>query len=265
MGNGPDLQQAIKDKSVDEQALQAEIDRVRNTMNNTEDMAIDYINSHTDGVIMAADSNSPEITFINNQSYTKFSEEYSLAALDAVIDQTIETAKDGMKVAASEGSDPGAVLALVGSIGGLIKSGLALAASSSTTTTKLTVTFSQFNVEDKDYAVYSAVNSGVVKGSDAWGMKDLTLVAQVTIVARVKADPNLTYQEKLQADLNQITELNKLYNSEVKDSLIKGTPNDKALKRVKRYIDAAEAEVQRDRERLQASNEKAKQKSQDPA
>jgi len=247
---GPSLQQAINDKSADEQALQAEINRVRNTMDNTEDMAIDYLNNHTNGLIKGQDSGKYEIMFASKESYTKYSEDYSLDALDNVIDKTIDTAKAGMKVAASDGADPAAVLDLVGSIGGLIKVGLALAASSSTTTTKLSVTFSQFSVGDKDFAVYNAVNSGVVKANNAWGNKEITLVAQITMLGRVKADANLTEQEAYQNDLNTLLKLEKARNQEMLDAVTKGIDNSAALKVVQGYINDARKNIKNDRNAL---------------
>lgn len=250
MGHGPSLTTAIQDKSVDEDALETEIAKVRKTLANTEELAISYINDHTDGIVIAKDSGKPEILFTNNDSYIKYSEDYKLDSLDGVIDGIIDTAKDSMKVAATDGIDPKAVLDLVGSIGELIKSSLALAASSSTTSTKLTVTFSQFSVGDKDYAAYNAVNSGVVKANNAWGNKEITLVAQITVLARVKADANLTKEDMLQDDLNTLEELVKARNKQEVESVSKGIDNADALDRVQRMIDRASENIKRDRAAL---------------
>lgn len=254
MGHGPSLSAAINEKKVNEQALQAEIERVRVTLNNTEDMAINYLNDHTDGVIKAADTGKDEIRFTNNSSYTKYSEEYNLDALDKVIDAVIDTAQKTMTADADSSDNPQAVLDLVGSIGGLVKSGLALAASSSTTTTKLSVTFSQFSVGDKNFAVYNAVNSGIVKASNAWGNKDITLVAQITVLARVKADPNLTQEEAYQDDLNTLLKLEKLRNKEMLDAITKGIDNTSVIKQVEDFITQTRANITKDRSALAGKN-----------
>ncbi|WP_440874951.1 hypothetical protein [Thalassotalea sp. PLHSN55] len=257
MGHGPSLRKAIQDKADAEKALQAEIDRVRATLDNSEQVAFDYIDGHTNGIILARDTQKPEIMFENNDSYTKFSEEYSLSALDQVIDGVVDTAKNAMEVAATDGDDPKAVLDLVGSIGGLIKSGLALAASSSTTSTKLTVTFSQFSVGDKNFAVYNAVNSGVVKAKNAWGNKEITLVAQTTVLAQVKADPNLTAEIMLQDDLNTVARLVKARNKEMIDAVEKGIDNSAALAVVEKMIDEAEENIKKDRDNLMRDSKKS--------
>jgi hypothetical protein len=250
MGHGPSLQKAIKNKASDQKALEAEIARVRDTLNNSETKAIEYIDDHTNGVIRSKDKGKPEVVLANSDSYTKYSEEYSLEVLDGVIDGVVAAAKDSMKVAATDGDDPEAVLDLVGSIGGLIKCSLALAASSSTTTTKLTITFSQFSVGDKNYAAYNAVNSGVVKASNAWGNKAITLVAQTTILARVAADENLTEQEMYQDDLNTLKRLVKDRNKEMLEAVEKGINNADALNLVKQFIDEASDNIKNDRKRL---------------
>ena len=250
MGHGPSLQDAIKAKAAAEKALNAEIARVRLTMKNSESEAMEYINGHTNGVIISDKTKAPEITFSNNNSYSKFKQEYSLKALDVVIDGVIDTAKKGMKVAATEGDDPEAVLGLIGSIGGLIKSSLALASSSSTTTTKLTVTFSQFSVGDKNFAVYNAVNSGEVKADNAWGNKEITLVAQTTIIARVNPDPNLTYADMLQDDLNYLEQFHKSYLEEEMDAIKNHTDNKADLLMIKGIIEDTEKDIKKYRKKL---------------
>jgi hypothetical protein len=250
MGHGPSLQDAIKAKAAAEKALEAEINRVRLTMENSENQALQYINDHTNGVIISDKTKKPEITFTNDNSYSKFKQEYSLKALDVVIDGVIDTAKDSMKVAATEGDDPDAVIGLIGSIGGLIKSSLALASSSSTTTTKLTVTFSQFSVGDKNFAVYNAVNSGEVKADNAWGNKEITLVAQTTIIARVNPDPNLTYADMLQDDLNALEAFNHSLIEAEMDSIKNHTKNTDDLKLIKGFINDTEVDIKKYREKL---------------
>ena len=257
MGHGPSLQKEIKAKADAEKALEAEIKRVRATMKNDEAEALAYINKHTNGVVKSKDTGEPETMFSNNQSYSKFKQEYSLKALDTVIDGVIDTAKDGMKVAATEGDDPDAVLDLVGSIGGLIKSSLALASSSSTTTTKLSVTFSQFSIGDKNFAVYNAVNSGEVKADNAWGNKEITLVAQTSMVVRVMPDPNLTYADMLQDDLNYLEQFHKSYLEEEMDSIKNHTDNKDDLKMIKGMIEDTEKDIKKYREKLYGDSLKA--------
>lgn len=250
MGHGPSLRDAIKAKADAEKALQEEITRVRATMKNSESEALEYINGHTNGVIISDKTKVSEIMFSNNDSYSKFKEEYSLKALDGVIDGVINTAKDGMEVAATEGDNPKAVLGLITSIGGLIKSSIALASSSSTTTTKLAVTFSQFNVGDKDFAVYNAVNSGEVKADNAWGDKEITLVAQTTIIARVNPDPNLTYADMLQDDLNALEGFNKSLIQAEMDSIKNHTKNIDDLKMIKGFMVDTENDIKKYRKIL---------------
>ncbi|MDB0037810.1 hypothetical protein N9F08_00445 [bacterium] len=250
MGYGPSLRDEIKAKAAAEEALEVAIKKVRATMNNEEAQALAYINNHTNGVIISDDTRKPEITFTNNESYSKFKQEYSLKALALVIDGVIEVAKNGMKAAATEGDDPKAVIGLIGSIGGLIKSGLALASSSSTATTKLAVTFSQFSIGDKNFAVYNAINSGEVKAENAWGNKEITLVAQTTVIARVEPDPNLTYADMLQDDLNAVEGFNKALIQEEMDAIKNHTKNTAELSMISGFIESTEADIKKYRDLL---------------
>ncbi len=250
MGHSPKVKDKINDKADAQKALEAEIERVRATLNNGETQAIDYINNHTNGVILSQKDGKPETLFANLDSYSKFKEEYSLDALNDVIDGVIQTAKDGMKVAATEGENPEAVMGLVGSVGGLIKSSLSLAASSSTTSTKLTVTFSQFSIGDKNFAVYNAVNSGQVKANNVWGDKDITLVAQTSMIVRVNPDPNLTYADMLQDDLNALKAFNKELIKAEMDAIKNHTDNKDDLKMIKGFLKDTEDDIKEYRNKL---------------
>ena len=251
MGHSPKVKDAVGDKAEAEKELKAEIDRVRATLNNSEKEAIDYINSHTNGVIISADTKAPEIMFTNADSYSKFKEEYSLKALDGVIDGVIDSAKKGMEVAATGGDDPQAVVDLIGSVGGLIKSGLALASSSSSTTTDISVTFSQFSIGDKNFAVYNGINSGVVNASNVWGNKEITLIAQTSIIARVEPDPNLTYAEMLQDDLNALKEFHEDLLDQEREA-IKSHNKDYAadLQMIKDILKDTETDIDKYRKKL---------------
>ena len=249
MCHGPSLQSTIKQHAEAEQALQDEITRLLATMGNSENEAIAYINSHTNGIVLAANK-SPEIVFSNSESYTKFSDDYSIDALGKVVDRAITSAQDAIKVDTSTGDSNGQAVALVGSLGGLVKSGLSLAASNSETDTKLSVTFSQFNVGDLNFAIYNAINSGIVSASNAWGNKQITLVAQCTVLARVNADPNLTAEEALQDDLNTLLALEKARNKTEIDSIAKGIDNSAMLAEVGQMIKAATENITNDRSAL---------------
>lgn len=267
MGHGPSLKQAILDKKVNAEALESEVKRVQGTMKNTEAQGLAYINNNTDGVILGADSKKPEIVFSNNQAYSKYSEEYSLASLNSVVDGVVDTAQKTMSVIATDGSDPKAITNLMGSIGGLIKAGLALAASSSTTSTDLSVTFSQFTVvsngtssklgTSSTYAMYNAINSAQVAASNAWGNKALTIVNQFTVVAHVKTDPNLTYDKMLATDLAHLLSLEEIYDALSEKALEDGTDNLASLQFAKQLIADARESIKADRTALGEANLKA--------
>jgi hypothetical protein len=249
MCHGPSLQDTINKQAEAEQALQAEITRLLATMGNSEAEAIAYINLHSNGIVVA-DNKSPEIVYSTSDSYTKFSDDYSIDALDKVVDASITTAQDAVKTYTSSGDSNASAVALVGSLGGLVKSGLALAASNSETDTKLSVTFSQFSVGDLNFAMYNAINSGIVSASNHWGNKQITLVAQCSVLARVNADTSLTAQEALQDDLNTLLTLEKMRNESEIEAVEKGTPNSAALAEVGTMITEATTNITKDRSAL---------------
>ena len=253
MCTSPSVQDAVKDSAEAQKALNAAINSSLQSLNNTEQNVIDYINNHTNGIILSADTKKPEIILTNTLNYTKYSEDYSLDALDKSIDGIIATAKDSIKVAATDGADQAAVLDLVGSIGDIIKSGLSLASTSSNTTTKLSYVFSQFSSDSKDYAVCTAFNSGTVNANNAWGNKQITIIAESSVVARINADPNLTDQEILQNDLDTLATLSKALNKEKINAAIKHTNNKDDLDNIKNLIDDTINDIKNARKKISPS------------
>lgn len=241
MGKGPNLAQVIADKKLNEKAIDDDITARVALMKNSDVEAKAYINLNTDGIILGADNGSPEIVFTNNKYHCKFSDEYSLGALDSIIDGIINTAKDGFKVYATEGADLDAVQNLVADIGGLIKAGLALASNNSTTTQELAITFSQFMVGKKSFAVYNAINSYNMGADNAWGNKQLIVIAQITMIARVKTDPNLQLEEMYNGDLQFLIDLKDQYhkaaNVKNRPKLSDYTDSDKFDKAIKEFND----------------------------
>lgn len=248
MCHAKSLQEAIDEKKINEEALLAEIERVKSNLKNTEQNALDYINAHTNGIIIAEETGKPEIFISNNKAFSKYSEDFSLDALDEAVDKIVDTAKDSIKVGMTEGTNPEDITNLIGSIGGVIKAGLALAATSSSTTTDIETTFCQFNVGGKNYAVYNGINSGKTTSSNAWENKTITVLSQYTIMARVKADVNLSNEENLQNDLNHLTKLKSRLNKMEEDSMF--SDEDKDFTKANKFIEEAEKNITRDREKI---------------
>ena len=229
------------------------IEAALSSLNNNENNVLEYINAHTNGIVFAADTKAPETVVVDAQKYTKFSEDYSLDALDKNIDAIIRTSKDSIKVALSDATDVPDVMNLVDSVGDMIKSGLSLAATSSNTTTKLSYIFSQFSSDSKDFAVCTSYNSGTVNASNAWGNKQITVISEVTVIARINADPNLTAQEILQNDLDTLVNLSKQLNKQRIDAATKNLDNDASLVRIKNLIDNTNNDIKKARKAITPS------------
>lgn len=253
MCNSPSVQQAVNDSAEASKALNDAIQAALTSLNNSEQTVLDYINAHTNGIILAADTNAPETVVVDAKNYTKFSEDYSLDALDKSIDTIIDASKNSIKLALSDGADVPDVMNLVGSVGDMIKSGLSLAATSSNTTTKLSYIFSQFSSDSKDFAVCTSFNSGTVNASNAWGNKQITVISDVTVVARIKADPNLTAQEILQNDLDTLVILSKQLNKQRIEAATKNLDNDASLDKIEKLIDNTNNDIKNARKAITPS------------
>jgi hypothetical protein len=96
-------------------------------------------------------------------------------------------------------------------IGSLVKGMLGLAASSSSTEENLQVTFSYIIAGHNNYAVYYAYNSATVAAQNAWGNKNITVIANTYYVTQVRPNPAITRAQNLQKDLDSWRRLNDKY------------------------------------------------------
>ncbi|WP_138433981.1 hypothetical protein [Winogradskyella algicola] len=205
MGHGPNLKKAIKDNNNAIQAVNEAIAKAEKSLQNTEDKAIAYINKHTKGII------DNGIIASNPNTYSKFSETYSLDILDGIIDGAIKFAEDYL--------DPGKTetkaAQMAGDVGQVVKSTLALFATSSSSNEKLQVVFNQFRSGNNNYAIYYACNSMSVKADNAWGSKEIMVVTNMYVFAQVKPNPDITHQQVIQADLDAIAQANISYDNAI--------------------------------------------------
>lgn len=205
MGHGPSLKKAIGDNEEAREAVEKAIQEAEKRLNNTRDEAIAFINKNTNGIIKNG------VLASNPNTYSKFSETYSLNALDGIIDGAIKFAKDYL--------DPGKVetkaAEMAGDIGSVVKSTLALFATSSSANQKLQVVFNQFRSGNDNYAIYYACNSMAVKAKNAWGSKEIMVVTNMYVFAQVNPNPDITHQEVIQADLDAIRAANIEYDNAI--------------------------------------------------
>ncbi len=203
MGHGPSLSEAIKDKQKAEDAVNQAVAKATAGLKNTETQAVAYINSHTPGIIETGTS--------TYNSYSKFSEDYSLGVLDGIINGLVKTATDYVNPL----NEATKVADMMKDIGGVMESVLALFAASSNTTSTLQITFNHILSGDKNYAVYYAANSTIVHASNVWGNKEITVVANAFLLAQVKVNPEVTYAKIYQEDLDTLDTLNQQYDAAI--------------------------------------------------
>jgi hypothetical protein len=199
----PNIESALKDNSDAIAAVKKACDQAWASLQNDETKGVAYINQHTKGIISTLSSNSVW--------YSKFSEDFSLEALDTIIDSTVKVAVDAIKLEAGD-DNPDLAAQSAEDVGSLVKGVLALAASSSSTEENLQVTFSYLIAGDNNFAVYYAYNSTTVDAQNAWGHKDITVVANTYIVAQVEPNPDITRGQMLQKDLTTLKRLNDKYD-----------------------------------------------------
>lgn len=104
---------------------------------------------------------------------------------------------------------------MAGDIGSVVKSTLALAATSSSTSQDLQIVFNHVVANDENYAVYFACNSMTVKAENAWGNKEITVVSNMYYFAKVEPNPEVTYVKILQEDLDTLDKLNQQYDDAI--------------------------------------------------
>ncbi len=197
------MNKAIQENTAAQAALTAAVAQVVASLNNNEATARAYINSHTKGISKVLGSSF--------DTYCKYTDEFSLDALSAPIDKIIKSAKDALLAE----DDPVATANLVGDIGEVVKSVLELFASSSTTTESVQIVFNQFSANDKNFAVYYGCNSGNAAAQNAFGNKEVTVVANSYIFALVKADEQVELEAVLQQDLDTLLTVNKQYDTAI--------------------------------------------------
>ncbi|WP_038177306.1 MULTISPECIES: hypothetical protein [Vibrio] len=203
MCHGPSLESAIQKSEEAKKAVNEAVAKAQAALKNTEETAKEYIQSHTKGIL--------EVESVNNQSYSKFSDEFNLDALDDVVDGIVKVAQDYL----TSDEDPTKAAGMAADIGSVIKSTLALAATSSSTTEKLQVVFNHIVTDDKNYAVYYACNSMTVNAENAWGNKEITVVSNMYMFAEVEPNPEVTYAKILQEDLDALDKVNKQYDDAI--------------------------------------------------
>lgn len=204
MGHGPSLQETINRSDAARKAVEASVASAEAALDNTEQRASEYINSHTKGIIQQVN--------INFASYTKYSSEYSLDVLTGVVDAAVKTAQSAIKLNAEPGPKTDSAVELAEDVGTLITATLALFASSETTTQSLQKVFSYILAGDVNYAVYYATNSMDVKAENAWGSKQITVITNAYMMAIVKPNPDITEAKVYQDNLDTVVILNKQFN-----------------------------------------------------
>jgi hypothetical protein len=206
----PSITSSLGDNQDAIDAVNKACDSTFATMANDTKKGEDYINTNTKGIVQTVAKNS--------LWYSKFSEDFNLSALDTIIDSTVKTVVDAIKLSA--GSDnPDLAAQTAQDVGSLVKGVLGLAASSSSTEENLQVTFSYIIAGDNNFAVYYAFNSATVAAENVWGNKDITVISNTYVAALVKPNPDITRAQVLQKDLDTLKKLNDLYD----DALVNAT------------------------------------------
>lgn len=206
----PNIKSSLSDNQEAINAVNDACNSTFHTLANNEQKGEDYINSNTKGIIQTLDADS--------NWYSKFSDDFNLDALDKTIDVTVNAVVDQIK--ANAGADnPDLAVSTAKDVGSLVKGVLALAASSSSTEENLQVTFSYIVAGENNYAVYYAFNSATVAAQKVWGNKDIIVIANTFVAALVNPNPDITYAQMLQKDLDTLRKLNDLYD----DALVGAT------------------------------------------
>ncbi len=203
MGHGPSLSHTIANSEQAKAAVEKAIQKAEIQLANTQKKGIAYINEQTNGII------GKGVLFSNNNSYSKFSDSYSLSALDSIVDNVITAAQDYL----NPENDEMKAAKLAGAVGNVVKSTLALFATNSSTNTELQVIFSQIIAGDANYAVYYATNSMTVNAQNAWGNKNITVVSNLYLFAQIEPNVQATYAEILQQNLYALARLNGEYDA----------------------------------------------------
>ena len=200
----PNIDDKLKDDKAARDAVQKASNAAMEKLNNTIEQGKEFINNETKGIV--------EVMSENSLYYSKFSEDFSLDALDGIIDSTINVVADGVKVAATEGADPELAAETAKDVGELVKGMLSLAATSSTTQSKAEIIFSTIVSGEDNFAVYYACSSTSVDADNAWGHKDIIVISNTYVVARVNPNPDITRAQMLQKDLDTLRKLNDKYD-----------------------------------------------------
>jgi len=228
----PNITTALKDNKDAIDAVNKACEAAAATLMNSVDLGETYINNNTKGIVQTLRSNS--------LWYSKFSEDFSLQALDKIIDDTVNLAVDAIKAEAGNDS-PDLAAKAAQDIGALVKGVLSLAACSSSTEQNLQVTFSYIVAGKNNFAVYYAYNSTTVDAKNVWGSKDINVIANTYIVAQVNPNPDITRAQILQKDLDTLYALNDKYD----DALVAATSQDQvdALDFRQKAIAALQAKI----------------------
>jgi hypothetical protein len=200
----PNIETALKDNAAAIAAVKKASEAAEASLKNTVEQGKAYINANTKGIIQVTDSNS--------LYYSKFSEDFSLEALDGIIDSTVKIIAVAIKAEAGD-DNPDLAVEAANDVGALVKGVLALAASSSSTETNVQVTFSYIIAGENNFAVYYAYNSTSVDAQNVWGSKDITVIANTYVVAQVTPNPDITRAQMLQKDLDTLKKLNDLFDN----------------------------------------------------
>lgn len=200
----PSIKSALQDNQDAINAVTAACDATFAKMANDTQKGKDYINANTKGIIQTVAENS--------LWYSKFSEDFNLSALDTIIDSTVKTVVDAIKLSAGD-DNPDLAAQTAQDVGALVKGVLGLAASSSSTEENLQITFSYIIAGENNFAVYYAFNSATVDAQNVWGDKNITVISNTYVAALVKPNPDITRAEMLQKDLDTLKKLNDLYDN----------------------------------------------------
>jgi|694.fasta_scaffold99226_3 hypothetical protein len=201
MGHSPSLQDTINKSEDAKKAVQQAVANAVTALKNDKVAAETYINSNSKGIVKVVS----EIF----ASYSKFSDEYNLKGVDASVDAITKTATDYFGQAHKDDKD---IIPFVEDLGGLVKTTLALAATSSSTSTSVSYVFNQFRSGLDNYATYYACNSMTVSAQNVWGNKDIIVVANAYILAQVQPDPEIERVESLQNALDDLEKAENRYN-----------------------------------------------------
>jgi hypothetical protein len=229
----PNIKSALADNQKAIEAVNEACNAAFKTLANDVTKAEAYINANSKGIVQVIDQNS--------LWYSKFSEDFSLDALDKIIDSTIATVVDAIKIQAGNDS-PDLAAQTAQDVGNLVKGVLGLAASSSVTEENLQVTFSYIIAGENNFAIYYAFNSATVAAQNIWGSKNITVIANTYVAALVKPNPDITRAQMLQKDLDTLRKLNDLYD----DAMVAATSQEQVeqLKFRQEQIAILQAKIQ---------------------